>query len=300
MNVDGVNASNGNAYGQQKPHPKDEGAEQTTALDPVVEDAPGDDESSRGVIRLLQEGHFKGVADVRLRINFFDELAAIEAGQLKAAAEGQIQGVLEAIGTPNELLQAAGEPAGDEGGALLGLQDAFVEAVNNAKDEFMGAEMPSKDGLIEALNSALGTFIEGLWEIYGPELEVMEEEAPASEGEGTEPAAESAAGGGEQTFDTQGVGVESGVLFEPAPETAPAPSSEGWLESYIEALKAAFEGAMGELEAALGGVEVLPELSEASGKGVAYEKFLLIYNEMRGSEEGSEWPDGAEAVNATA
>jgi len=33
-------------------------------------------ERQRGVIRLLQEGHFKGVADLRLRINFFDELAA--------------------------------------------------------------------------------------------------------------------------------------------------------------------------------------------------------------------------------
>ncbi|UCC23166.1 MAG: hypothetical protein JSW23_03685 [Planctomycetota bacterium] len=297
MNVDGVNASNGNAYGQQKPHPKDEGAEQTTALDPVVEDAHSDDESSRGVIRLLQEGHFKGVADVRLRINFFDELAAIEAGQLKAATEGKIDGVIEALGTPDELLQAFGEPAGDEGEALLGLQDAFVEAVNIAEEGFMGAEVPSKDVLIEALNSAFGAFIEGLWEIYGPEPEAMEEEAPASEGENEEPAAEGTVGGidgGEWKSDTEGVGEESGVLSEPAP------SMEEALESYISGLKAAFEAAMGELEDALVGVAVLPELSEASGKGVAYEKFLVIYNEMRGSEEGSEWPDGAEAVNATA
>ncbi len=34
-------------------------------------------EATKGVLGLLQEGHFKGVADVRLRINFFDELAAI-------------------------------------------------------------------------------------------------------------------------------------------------------------------------------------------------------------------------------
>jgi hypothetical protein len=35
----------------------------------------------RGVLRLLQEGHFKGVADLRLRINFFDQLAAIGQGE---------------------------------------------------------------------------------------------------------------------------------------------------------------------------------------------------------------------------
>ncbi len=34
------------------------------------------DEKVRGVIRLLQDGHFKGVADVRLRLNNFDELSA--------------------------------------------------------------------------------------------------------------------------------------------------------------------------------------------------------------------------------
>ncbi len=29
---------------------------------------------ARGVVRLLEQGHFKGVADVRLRLNFFDRL----------------------------------------------------------------------------------------------------------------------------------------------------------------------------------------------------------------------------------
>ena len=36
-----------------------------------------DESSQKGVIRNLQDGHFKGVADVRLRINFQAELNAI-------------------------------------------------------------------------------------------------------------------------------------------------------------------------------------------------------------------------------
>lgn len=47
--------------------------------EPPVADEPEPTEEetqeARGVLRLLQEGHFKGVADIRLRINFSEELA---------------------------------------------------------------------------------------------------------------------------------------------------------------------------------------------------------------------------------
>jgi hypothetical protein len=33
-----------------------------------------DPDQERGVVRLLMDGHFKGVADVRLRLNFFEQL----------------------------------------------------------------------------------------------------------------------------------------------------------------------------------------------------------------------------------
>ncbi|MHC4620621.1 MAG: hypothetical protein ACYTEQ_22975 [Planctomycetota bacterium] len=75
MQVDGV--SNGHAYGWQKTHGKNAQTDQTPEPQPansqVVE--PGGDEADgqRGVIRLLMDGHFKGVSDVRLRINFYDE-----------------------------------------------------------------------------------------------------------------------------------------------------------------------------------------------------------------------------------
>ena len=55
--------------------------------EPPVVDEPAPEEEARearGVIRLLQEGHFKGVADVRLRINFFEELAGAELAEPSA------------------------------------------------------------------------------------------------------------------------------------------------------------------------------------------------------------------------
>ena len=53
---------------------------------PIVEKPAPEEETreARGVIRLLQEGHFKGVADVRLRINFFEELAGAELAEPSA------------------------------------------------------------------------------------------------------------------------------------------------------------------------------------------------------------------------
>lgn len=285
MNVEGVSAPNGNAYGLQKAESEDPAGEPQVVNSEAAEEGGEEDQ---GVIGLLQEGHFKGVADVRLRINFFDELAAIEAGELKTAAEGSINGVLGAVGGDAESLLALSEAPEEDEEGLQGLQEAFAAAVNGAKEEFMGAEMPSKDGLVEAINWAFEVFIEGLGELFGPEPEVMEEEAPAG-----------GVDGGEQTSDPQGVGEESGVLLEPAPEAAPAPSMEEALESYISGLKAAFEVAMGDFSGALDGVVVLPELSQPSGNGVAYEKFLAIYNEMRGLEVVSEGSEGAGAVDAT-
>ena len=46
------------------------------AVEPVG-DEPGDGEAN-GVLQNLQAGHFRGVADVRLRINFADQILAVE------------------------------------------------------------------------------------------------------------------------------------------------------------------------------------------------------------------------------
>jgi hypothetical protein len=224
----------------------------------VVNSGAADDggEEGQGVIGLLQEGHFKGVADVRLRINFFDELAAIESGELKTASEGSINGVLGAVGGDAESLLSLSETPEEDRDGLQGLQDAFAAAVNAANEEFMGAEVPSKDGLAESINWAFEAFIDGLQQLFGPEPELTEEEALAL-------------------------------------------SMEEALESYISGLTEAFETAMGDFSGELDGVAVLPELSQPSGNGVAYEKFLAIYNEMLGLEVVSEGSEGAGAVDAT-
>ena len=284
MEIDGINQPNGYAYGLQKPPP------QTPATTELTAQPPGDQsdtDQTKGVIRLLQEGHFKGVADVRLRINFHDELAAIEADQLKTAAQENIDGLLTSLAatTAPEGLTEAPQ-----------LQQTFVDAVQQAKNDFLSAEPPSKADLIASLNAAFQAFIEGLSPATGPaEGAVAGQEETGDE---TEDAIEP--GEEETPAQVELVGQEGGEFPGPAPLAAPATQLEPEAASYIAGLEAAFETAMNELIDALDGVVVLPELSQPTGNGVAYEKFLAIYNQLRGLQVPTEGSEGTEAVDATA
>lgn len=261
MNVEGVNAPNGNAYGLQKAQTQDSSPPQPATVEPLnSETSDGGDNQTKGVIRLLQEGHFKGVAEVRLTINFFDELTAIETGQLKAAAGGQINGIIDALAGPEDLLQALGQPDSEQAEVLAALHDAFAQAVNDANDEFMASGTPSTDGLVESLNNAFTAFVEGLWSLFEPEP--TDPPPPPEEGEPPEP-----------------------------PTTT---SSQEALETYIADLQTAFDAAVAQFQDAFAGVQVIPEFSPPNGNGVAYEKFLAIYNEMRGIDPAP--PDPPEPI----
>jgi hypothetical protein len=288
MKVDGINQPNGHAYGLEKPHPQ---TPATTELTTHPPDDQSDTHQTKGVISLLQEGHFKGVADVRLRIIFNDELTAIESDQLKTAAEENIEGLLTALAatTAPEALTEAPQ-----------LQQTFTDAVQQAKNDFLSAEPPSKADLIASLNAAFQAFIEGLWTNFAPATGPAEGLAAGQEETGgeTEDAIES---GEEETPAQVGlVGQEGGESPEPAPETAPATELDPQVTSYIAGLEAAFETAMNELIGAVDGVAVLPELSQPSGNGVAYDKFLAIYNQLRGLQVPTEGSEGTEAIDATA
>ncbi|MHC4216368.1 MAG: hypothetical protein ACYSWP_23700 [Planctomycetota bacterium] len=88
MNVDSVGFANSQVRGYEKLKKEEE----TPQVDePKVEEVDEeeslpDDGGQRGVIRNLMEGHYKGVSDVRLRINFHEEITAIENQQLQAAS----------------------------------------------------------------------------------------------------------------------------------------------------------------------------------------------------------------------
>ena len=257
MIIDGVNPGNG--YGLQKLQREDEeSAEVSQQISGSEVEEPQEvtteqpDEEEQGVLRLLQERHFKGVADIRLRINFQDELAAIEAEQLKNVVSDEINGVFEAVNAGAELLSQISGTAEGEGENIATLQEQFTQAVTEARDEFLASEEPSKDDLIAGIQAAFEAFVAGLLELYPP---AEEEVTESNEGE------------------------EEANIEESGQE------EEGDAARYIAELESSFAAAMEGLSNVISGVYVLPELSQPSGNGTAYEKFLAIYNEMNVEEQ---------------
>ena len=88
------------------------------------------------MIRLLQAGHFKGVADVRLRINFNDELTAIGDGKTAEAVGQAVPNFLEMLTTQFDDFFASNDLPEDQTGAVTEAQGVFTAAVQGLLDGF--------------------------------------------------------------------------------------------------------------------------------------------------------------------
>jgi len=207
---------------------------------------------AHGVLRLLQEGHFKGVADVRLRINFADELAALQAQSTRAGAEGGAATILEPADAVIE--EFLGQEGLDET-LITSIQEAaqaFRDAVNGLFDAFDPAADSGGSDLASAIEDAFQAFVEALQELApqeGPE-EVVPVETP------------------EETTNEI--------------ESEPIPTEEFGFGEFIDRLSAAFEEAIVELRESFQAAQILPELSGPNGNGGAYAKFLEILNGLTG------------------
>ena len=166
MRVDGVNSHSGHAYGLQNVRPKDDGVEE------AAQEQPGNGEDAEGVIRLLQEGHFKGVADVRLRINFLDELAAINTAQVNAVVEEKAAGVVESVGSVAESFLTENELTEEQAGGVSEAKLAFEQAVNEAEED-----------PVTGIKTAFGDFIAELKGLFESPADppVLEPPAPPEE-----------------------------------------------------------------------------------------------------------------------
>ena len=125
----------------------------------------------------------------------------------------------------------------------------------------------------------------------GPEDESISEDG---EGQGSSVVAEAPAANPH---------LESNVVVEaPAAndQDEPPESTEPNYQDLIDKLGTAFAGAIVELIETLNGFQLLPELSEPSGNGVAYGNFLAIYNQMQTVETAEGDTSGNEEVDTVA
>ena len=195
---------------------------------------------AEGVLRLLQAGHFKGVADVRLRINFHDQIVAAEGEAARSAANEAVRELSSTVNAQLEQLSSSAELSPEQLAALAELQDTFSETVTNATEAFLGAEALEGEALTGSLQGAFDSLAGSLDSL----LVTDAAEQP-----------------------------EDGQLAADAAATD--------LQASLQALREAFAAAMLKLNDELTLTSFLPELSPAPGRGVAYEKFLAIYNELQ-------------------
>lgn len=274
MQIERIDNAVAAALGRQKQAQK----ETQVAEEPLTVDEPAsaeeavaaaEDDQSQGVLRLLQEGHFKGVADVRLRINFFDELQAIEAqGNLETAQEGfsQFSTSLEA---DVAALKDSGTLTQEQSAAL----DEFLAQVRAIQDGYDGTTP-----FAEVIAGLQGQMDALLGKLTLPVVPVEEEVTQESTEEVlTEPVP--------QELPEAAAAVEAAE--EPIVTEIPAQEPNPF-EQLVANLRQSFDLAIGQLGSDMSGSGVLPPLSEPSGNGRAYAKFLAIYEEMQNEDAAPE------------
>lgn len=340
MRIDGISsnpAAAANALKHSKPAKDPDPVEST---EPVAAEQPESEEKLPGVIRLLQEGHFKGVADVRLRINHYEKLQALESQNLRSVAAGGFDGFNQTVEDQIAALKESGLLTEDQSAAL----DSFLEDILLAQNGFMNGEGASYQEMIDSFAVQLDALVSGLLappepivdpqasepeepvepaeqppieeaasvdEDQQPPTEeavvIFEEEQPAeevviepmdvipAEPEPVEPAeqapVEEAASVAEDQQPVEEVVVEPMEVIPTEPEpTEPSP-----LQQLVESFQQSVQQAIDDLQSGLSGASSLPPISEPSGNGGAFAKFLAIYESM---QAGGVNPTASETTDA--
>jgi hypothetical protein len=294
MRVDGVGSNSAIAakITKRSNPPKEE--KPVEAASAQVTEKPESEEKTRGVIRLLQAGHFKGVADVRLRINFHEELQALESQNLKTAATGGFENLNQTIQDQITALKDSGLLDADQTAAL----DAFLEGLQSGQAEFLAADAGSLQGLIDGWKEKLDDLM-ALLNPPAPATEpqpepLVQEVVPPQEPTDEPPA---------DAVGPQEVPVEPVVTGEPdqqppTEETAPKPAEitpepveallteppveePSPLQQLVQGFQESVQQALDQMNADLTGTSVLPPISEPSGNGKAFAKFMAIYESMQ-------------------
>ena len=312
MQIDGVSLQGPGVHPLGKTHPKEqkdaESADQPVTEQESTVQQTTESSDSDGVLCLLQEGHFKGVSDIRLRINFHNELAAIEAQQLQAVADEQIDGILQTVGSivgtlvddsvpdpqstpellpppplpqkaPSPVPILAPTPTFDDGG--INFIQAIAVKITAATNAAPTPPPPDPAQLQEDFTETVNQLKEDFLAADSPSTDALLEGIQSAFDqlvESLELALAQPGGGNEQEPNIElGEGPDGVIELASEPGTVPQ------TQPVIDDLTAAFDDAMKQLIDAFGEVKVLTPASEPNGNGGAYNKFLDIYNDMRES-----------------
>ena len=250
MNINGINAGmqasqNGKALGHAKKSESPTPAISPTSKPDTQVGASTDGAKVKGVVRLLQEGHFKGVADVRLRINFHDELTQLSIQSVQVDFSAQFSDFIQSAQDSFDTFMATTEATEEQAASATNLFDAFITSANTLADTFLADGGSDFSGVAAELETAFDALVSELETLFPPApTPVVLNDNEIQELEGLE-------------------GVDT-PPNDPQPALTPLGEFRAALTEHLERL----------LESMQESATNLPELSEPNGNGVAFDKFM--------------------------
>lgn len=239
-----------------------------------------DDEGSKGVIRLLQAGHFNGVADVRLRINFHDQLQQGAAQNAARSFEAAVPGMLGELAEKASLLeeQYGLSSQGKE------LADSFAQEIELLLEEAKTAETPLATTLAD-IQSRFSTFLESLEGAFAGLPSPIVEESNPDEEEIAELLEDGEAPNQDEQTPQQAAAALNEEEMDEADGGLTQPDGQTAFKAALQELQTWFSQSLASLQNDATAAQQLPPLSEPRGNGAAYSKFLDIYRNLNSGFE---------------
>lgn len=221
-----------------------------------IEIEESDTQNKPGALRLLEEGHFKGVAELRHRIRFHEEL--------QARAD-------------EEAAQALREGAEDLTSAVNEGYDAIVAAL--APSEPVETPDLVEDGLTKPFveEAASTSDVQGVFDQFASEVDAITSGDDVNLATATTDLQAAFDGLVASLYELDS-SDETIVTLDARTEEEATPSL---LDDAIASLTSLYETALADLLASTEEASALPDPTPAPGNGAAFAKFLAIYDSLR-------------------
>lgn len=251
-----------------------DGIARTKESEIAVPAEAAESEGSKGVIRLLQAGHFAGVADVRLRINFHDQLQQLAAENAGKALDQAMPGLLGELADKVHLL---GEEHGlsEQGKELI---QSFEEEIKNLLAEARTTQAPLTTTLGN-IKTSFSAFLESLQGAFAGLPSPVGEESAAENDLAGLPGDDDASATDDQTENLASA-ASSDENVEESGEGQESDDGTTAFKTALQELEAWFGQRMDSLHSDATAAQQLPPLSQPRGDGRAYSKFLEIYRAL--------------------
>lgn len=265
-----------------------EGQSKPVKKSATVADQAPQKNRAQGAIRLLQEGHFKGVAALRLSINFFDQLSDLEQKNLQATAREGTAELSLAIQEQVAGLSTSGLIEEENLPQLADLTETFISEIQSSA---AGDEL-NQQQLTTSLEQHYGNYRTALQDLLLPAEPTITLGAEANQ----VAAREEISPGADQSAENSPPAtspLETELVTEQTTasplQTVEENESPVQLVTSLEALDSTFRNQLSNIEEQLQGISLplIPE--QPDNQGAAFQKFLNIYQKMQGmTEVGSE------------